>query len=490
MTAKPIQTRMKRNHRQIIRRIIVRGNLVLQSPACLGSGDAEGLTDMVILRDSISDRALLTGASIAGALRNFLREHENGYRCIESNTDWATRLFGGIRGDEEGDQSPLIIHDALSLEEVPNIELRDGVCIDDVTGTAKPQAKYDLELLAAETQFPLEFELIVDAQEDVNQQLQALTIALHGLETGEIQLGMKKRRGCGHCQVKQWQVWNFDMSEAGERAAWLTWGRDWEDLPQKLPLEGSILHALRKSLPEDQRDRLALPEDQRDRFTLEATFVLTGAVLIRSGQANSTTAPDVVHLKNSQGKPILSGTSLAGVIRHRATRIVNTLQRSPELIVDLFGEVKESQKKAQSSRLIVQESEIGAGFQELVQYRIAIDRFTGGALHGALFDEQPLFGNSQAEFNLKLELHNPQPDEIGLLLLVLKDLWTGDLAIGSGSSIGRGRLQGKQATLKRAAQVWTIKQEGDRLSVTDPQQLEAFVQALLAPQTALPENAA
>ncbi|MBK9231259.1 MAG: hypothetical protein IPO15_10455 [Anaerolineae bacterium] len=34
---------------------------------------------------------------------------------------------------------------------------------------------------------------------------------------------------------------------------------------------------------------------------------------------------------------------------------------------------------------------------------------------------------------------------MGLLLLVLKDLWTGDLPLGGESSVGRGRLAGRNA---------------------------------------------
>jgi len=36
---------------------------------------------------------------------------------------------------------------------------------------------------------------------------------------------------------------------------------------------------------------------------------------------------------------------------------------------------------------------------------------------------------------------------VGLLLLLLKDLWTGDLPLGGESSVGRGRLKGKTASL-------------------------------------------
>jgi CRISPR/Cas system CMR subunit Cmr4 (Cas7 group RAMP superfamily) len=200
--------RLNRHQRHIIERIIVRGTLVVDTPTCLGNGDAEGVTDLMLLRDSISSKALLTGASIAGALRNYVHEYEYGYGQEERENSLSTNLFGGRRKDENGDQSPLIIHDSIS-NEVPRVELRDGVRIKSETGTADDGAKYDLELLAAGTEFPLCFELLIEGDRDKNLLLEALTLALQGLENHEIGIGMKKRRGFGRCHVTSWQVWQF-----------------------------------------------------------------------------------------------------------------------------------------------------------------------------------------------------------------------------------------------------------------------------------------
>ena len=155
------QERLNRHQRHIIKRIIVRGILILDTPTCLGSGDADSPTDLPLLRDSISDRALLTGSSIAGALRNYLREREHGYLTDEKPHDLATALFGGTRKDDDGEQSNLIIDDAISTKPIQS-ELRDGVKINSITRTAADKAKYDLELLQAGTEFPLSFELLIE----------------------------------------------------------------------------------------------------------------------------------------------------------------------------------------------------------------------------------------------------------------------------------------------------------------------------------------
>jgi CRISPR/Cas system CSM-associated protein Csm3 (group 7 of RAMP superfamily) len=472
--------RLNRHQRPIAKRIIVRGRLILDTPTCLGSGDADSPTDLALLRDSISDHAILTGSSIAGALRNYLREYEQGYGKEEKKTDRATSLFGGTRRDDDGEQSPLIVNDAISSK-IPTVELRDGVEIEGKTGTAKKGQKYDLELLAAGTEFSLCFELLIEQKQDPREQqnyedrlVKSLALALRGLELGEISIGMKKRRGFGRCKVKTWQVWQFDLTQDDKRLEWLLFEHWCTELLPEHETYSSIATALGLSLDEE--------EDKRDRFFLEATFKLASPLLIRSGQDSTGCAPDVVHLRSHRDgelKPVLSGTSLAGVLRHRAERIVNTLDKPEKIVNDVFGFVEENSKQAKASRLVVHESVIEST-ADLVQNRIAIDRFTGGAYHGALFSEQPIFGSDKTRLTLELELRQPRNAEIGLLLLLLKDLWTRDLPVGGESSIGRGRLQGIEAKMRRqiagkATQTWTIFQDGEHLQVSDANTLESFV---------------
>lgn len=503
-----------KSNRHIVKRILVRGTLVLDTPTCLGSGDADSPTDLPLLRDSISNHALLTGSSIAGALRNYLREHTKGYGESDRRNDIATKLFGDlfaykdetaksepekIKLREEDTQSPLIIDDSISTKPI-KAELRDGVKIDSVTHTAADKAKYDLELLQAGTEFPLSFELLIEKDNDEAQLVKALAIALQGLEpqndskSGEISLGIKKRRGFGRCHVEEWQVWNFNLEDSGDRTSWLNF-EHWRTglLPDRATYPSIKVAFEQVGITLDIKE-----EDQRDRFTIHATFQLVGSLLIRSGQDSTGRTPDVVHLKshrNDEPKPILSGTSLAGVLRHQAERIVNTLNKPITIIDNVFGPdfSNDKSKKAKASRLVVHEKVI-ENATELVQSRIAIDRFTGGAYHGALFDEQPIFGGDETIVSIELELRNPQEHEIGLLLLLLKDLWTSDLPVGGESSIGRGRLKGIKADLihdhLQNPKKWKIWEENGTLHITDRadtsktqesvrDELEGFVKALL-----------
>lgn len=145
--------------RKIARRLVVTGTLRLLTPAHLGNGDAEAITDMPLLLDRTSKpaRPFLAGTSIAGGLRGYLLAYEQGFGFAEAirrkadslPTTAAELLFGGVKGDEYGEQSPLIVDDAYGDLHGAPFEIRDGVKIDYRTRTADDKKKYDLELLPA-----------------------------------------------------------------------------------------------------------------------------------------------------------------------------------------------------------------------------------------------------------------------------------------------------------------------------------------------------
>lgn len=467
--------------RRIRKRIIVEGELILLSPAHFGNGDTDELTDMPLLTDSVEpNRPLLTGASLAGALRSYLREREKGFLGQEDRDSLCTLLFGGVKGDDDGEQSPLIIEDSLGIAE--GVEMRDGVQLDPRSRTAAENKLFNFQLWQAGTRFPLRFELAIREYDDERRLCMALATALTGLCDGSITLGARKRRGFGRIRAHQWRVREFDLTT---QEGLLNWIQDGDAPLSTYPVQDDIAQALGVD---------NLLADQRCRFQMSAAFALNGSLLIRSGTGQDDQGPDMVHLHTRQAEsnqmvPILSGTSLAGALRARAARIALTLgshERAQPLINALFGaEMTDANIRPSASRLITRESVIKNARTDLVQNRVSIDRFTGGALETALFSEQPVFGDDESRLNIEIELIEPREYEIGLLLLLLKDLWTGDLPLGGEASVGRGRLRGKHACLSyqqnESQSEWIITAQGDsEVAISgDCQALEHFVQALL-----------
>lgn len=530
--------RNRSTHRRIVERIVIEGVLQLETPANFGNGDSDAFTDIPLLMDELENCPLLTGASIAGALRNYLREREVGdckrpplppskqnsaeERKLErerfaaekkhERNLIATLLFGAYRGDDEGEQSPLIIEDALG--KATEYELRDGVKIDAKTRTAEDEKKFDMQLLAAGTTFDLRFELLVcvpDGKETNDQAaieshkqelLKALVTALSGLEKGEIALGTRKRRGFGRCKVEEWSVRRYELEKREDILAWLAQGRGNQNEMWTNVVEAKTAASISDAIEKATGIKVAEIDDNRKRLVINATFEIDGSLMVRAGLPD--VGADMVHLhslRTGGKRPIFAGTSWAGVLRSRAEKIANTLatdrERAKEIIERMFGpsEIEgnrdnpKPKREAKASRVEVAETVI-EGAKLLEQTRVKIDRFTGGAFESALFSEQPVFGGSGSVLSLDLLLRlpevetdknkNEQESEIGLLLLLLKDLWTGNLPVGGEVSIGRGRLKGMRAEMSLGkGEKWILVRKGEGLEIKgSKERLNDFVKSL------------
>jgi len=393
----------------------------------LGGGEA-GLTDAAIIRDARSGRPLLPGPTLAGALRASLeRRRPEGSR----------RLFGGAEDSDA--PSGLLTFDAIATGE--SLEVRDGVAISPSTGTAAEHAKYDFEVLAPGTVFPLRVELEITERDDETQLLGLLLASVADLESGDLRLGVRRSRGLGAFRAKNWRARRWDLTGS---AGWLDYlGADAEaPVPSALSSFPTLALALGFSQPSNPGEG----EAAGPRCHLTLTLRSTGGVLVRQASLGEA---DYIQFQSGQG-PVVPGTSLAGVLRNRSgmiARLVRHGQQDAEAWVSyLFGSPRASRAPT-ASRVRCSDGRLENGKPE-VTHRIRIDRFTGGAADTALFAEEPLFG-AQLRVDLTLDA---RPDKeagqrfwepaLGLLLLAVRDLLDGDLPVGGTSSVGRGFFHG------------------------------------------------
>ena len=234
--------------RGIVSRIVVEADLKLETPAYLGNGETGEFVDMILLTDVCSDRPMITGATLAGAMRSYLGARANNdsknrkdKESRSSNTasaayplDAASLLFGEEAKEEGGgSDSPLIIDDAICSHK-GEIEIRSGVEIVAETGTAKEGHLYTREVWKAGTTFPLRFELVIAEKQQYGGRqknrgnnyktrlMQAFLTALHGLDSGEITLGARKTRGYGTISVDDWRFRYYNLEQSTDLLAWLT----------------------------------------------------------------------------------------------------------------------------------------------------------------------------------------------------------------------------------------------------------------------------
>jgi len=425
--------------------LIVKGELKLESPLIIGGGETKGAdTDIVVVKDE-QGRPYIPGSSLTGSLRSYFytkalwensvneSEHKNIYF-------WGGSYFTKDCTKKQSDElicfnvkSAISISDALLIDPKVLILVRDGIKIDSTRGIVEKEAKFDYEIVEPGARFG--FQMTVKKREfDSEFIISTIAFLIDALQTGEISLGAMSTKGFGRVKLDNWHFYRFNMSNKGHICAWLDpESADW---------------------PEEHLDTGRAFKKAEDGLKITANLLIKNSLIIGS-YSNNPNAPDKAHIM-SNGRHILPGTSLKGAIRGRAEKIVNTLGGSPEWLNDLFGVVDKKEKNRKKSRLRVEETEINNVVEE-IQKRIRIDRFTGGTIKNALFDSMPLWADSTADnlsmvqIKLSLDKLTRSKDyeswEAGLLLLVLKDIWTGDLAIGGDKGIGRGVLQGLSAEI-------------------------------------------
>lgn len=428
---------------KIKERIYATGTWKANSAIHLGGEDGhlENDVDMSLLRDS-NGEFFIPGGSIAGAGRSQLASRllkASAFRGGLSNEPIDLQaLFGGKY------TSILTVSDAYQTSTKQAL-VRDGVRISPLTETAEDHAKYNFEVLPAGASFDMKLCLVryesAHPNSDEVTVLQYFQALLQAFESAGIRLGARTRRGLGEGKVATWKVFRLSMANPAHVDAWLH--KNWQE---------TVAAEASSALCTEP-----LMTDLRRRMTITSSLAIKTSILIRTS-GDSPGAPDMVHHTEAR-QLLLPGTSVAGAFLNRVEKIANTMvpdarRRLTRLFRPAAPTTSETQVAFRSSPITIDEGPLRGG-QLMVQGRTAIDRFTGGTLSGALFDEAPFWpdGTEAAnwEFRVSLELEDEReqddPLEAALVLQAFKDLWLGDLAIGGETGGGRGVMRGISAIL-------------------------------------------
>ena len=419
-------------------KIILKANLELISPLMIGSGESE-ISDRDILLNK-EGKPFIPASSFMGKLYN------------ELSSDKKKKYFGqkkageNDKNEEENKaesskfehQSYIICDDLLLTQGTgKNTAIRDGIRINPETGLVEKETKFDYQVLEPGNHFALEMSINVEPDDNYNDCKELMKNIVNVLSNRQFALGGKTSSGFGNLQAQNIKVMEYDFADKKQAAAYLL-KKETENLFSEYIEENPMLN---------------------DEFRINASFQIVNSFLIRS-YSKTPYGSDATQIKCGD-KFVLPGTSLRGALRARAQKILNLLWENKKDEVDmfiaaLFGTTSLEKKNEYSvpSSLYVSETVIDNVECEL-QNRIQIDRFTGGTIESALFDSMPVFPvpNDEAQLvNLTLTIHKPLPSQKGLLLLLLKDLYTSELPIGGEKNVGRGLLKGTKATVTNGDQ--------------------------------------
>jgi len=462
------------------RHIVIRGILVAETAISVGSGDSSAVSDNPVIRDFYDD-PFIPGTSLAGVLRSTLdekaaallfgrtgkegkRNDGEASRLYVSNAwlvgegerpSWRNRMAGG--------------KDSIADKLKPRI-LRDHVRIVHGQGSAAEGGKFDEEVIPRGTRFGFELEWrpLKDDQ-DQDAQKDALKQLLKALEAGYLRIGGSTTRGLGRVTAVQLDA--RILPKASEN--WLghaTLGLDHKFKDGDLPKWDYAV---------EKEDSVA------PAWLIEVDLETDGPLLVGGGEP--TEAADITCYKEPvwtgtklEDRFVIPGSAFKGVLRHRAQSIAEAVfeDEATEIIADLFGPGPEAKADELKRGAVAVDDVLLAAKNEHTQVvpHVAIDRFTGGAVDGALYQEQPIWTAGPQTFKLRITVNPPSDTTLEerhefVLAQALIDLAFGEIRIGHGTRRGNGiiRLQGGPAGIAPPAvgSTVTVWKQGERMTLEE-----------------------
>lgn len=478
-----------------IYRFLARVVIETKAPLNIGSGNKSIKTDSLVLRD-VNGLPFIPGTTIAGLLRHSLNKNEQDI-LLGSQKEGSRLIITEARMlDENGN-----VLDGLLPEEKLNTEflshfrkqmiIRQHVKIDH-RGTADKYGKFDEEIVLKGARFCFEMEMISNDADDSK-----FKNLLNVFASETFRMGSGSRSGFGKIEVigKSEIVNNksidgkclykkINLSELNQKEWYLkkssSLSGKWEDCDEyyltKPELKGWTEYRIEGLQPVDfMLFGSGFGNDQGD-----MTFVRESYVKWDHGKAKIIKGSE----KDSEGKEnvnvvLIPASSVKGALSHRVAfhynKIVGNVIMSDGTIGNgktaesvtgknnpavkaIFGsegkknnETKKMEDKQRGNFLMsdIIKSKNPATKQKVLNH-VSTDRFTGGAIDGALFSEETLYAQNESfEFTIMVNNQafkdNVEKEEkvAGLNIQIafeaaLKDICSGLLSLGGGVNRGNG----------------------------------------------------
>jgi len=450
-------------------KVRVTGVLKCLSPMHIGSGDAEYQSDRrQTTRPESTEKGQYATVCLGAAgvpylpgssLRGFLRY------VAENNLDQGTawRLFGNVeepRPDTDGKgrsyYGALRIYNAIyrtgptpinngQWDSQRHTTIRQNVKLEPITLTAEERKLFSFEYVPSDS----EFDFLLEAENLLATDLEAVSCLLCSWDGG---VGSSIGRGKSRMQGRvQWKV--------GEQVIKVMRQDDVQNwLKSDKPLE-NFLHPLAVPLSQTVMfPPLNLPFISF-RIVPDAPMLVNDPSYVgrkpkSAEEKKNANIPDLEFSRMAGGKPLIPASSLRGLLRGRARRIVATIlldsgvedlqkagEKAETFIRQLFGK-EENRSLVWLGDAV---AETAATYQHN-QYFNAVDRFTGGVAEGKLYQVAARTGGKyRGMASLDMGRIETLQKEAGLsdwwkglLLLVLRDALEGELAVGWGKARGYG----------------------------------------------------
>lgn len=469
-------------------RFLARIVVEAETPLAVGSGNHDVITDSLVATD-VNGLPYIPATTIAGVFRS-MTELQEGELA-------AARLFGFQKGDK-GKGSDMIFTDAKILghdgqvidglveqsvieadkllkhyDELPvrqHVRISDrGVAATDTYG------KFDEQVVYAGSRFCFEVEMLSDNPDDAN-----FLSVLGRMADRSFRIGGGTRRGFGKIAFVDVRTCSLDLTKKDDREKYLGKpssldSKFWNDVKSDIKKlternngdsDSWIVYDLALSPESFFLFGSGFGDDDADMTPVKAKKVIW---------TNSDREPVGTLVENLV---LIPATSVKGALSHRVAYHWNRLNRiyadtmSPEEFASVTGENNPAVKALFGAAVdragdgndvavrgnvilsdIIRIPEQSRKTIDKIFNHVSIDRFTGGAIDGALFSEKATWDNSNEEYKTTIMVDLDGLNRSGMaqderdtiieaLDCAIRDIRSGRLPLGGRVNHGHGAFTG------------------------------------------------
>lgn len=419
-------------------RYIAHITIEAETPLRVGSNATDFLQDSPVQKDW-NGLPMILGTSIAGVLRrdfggddNDIFGSDNGSKVIFSNAlllDEKDQICEALLSDV--DRSDFLkLFDDLPIREHTKIDHRGA------TGSSKDYSKFDEEVVYKGSRFKFSLEMIEDDRKSFEDILALLS-------SQSFRLGGGSTKGFGKFKIEEIKTDSFDINS-------------YTVYSSSLNYELSNIHKI-----EDMKSTT------HTAYTLKITpddFFMFGSGFGDSDADMTPVYEKIIEYdkgKLSNKMILIPASSIKGALSHRTAFCYNIsiegatiesktakVDENNDAVKAIFGHKKEfaEDKKTELGQKakILSSDCFRTDSKEIKTFdHVAIDRFTGGAINGALFQEKTIAQKDEWEIEILVENSLKGTEYLKAFKCSLDDICSGMLALGGATTKGHGVFGGE-----------------------------------------------